>query len=58
MDEIMLAAAILAAKVVGEQVLGFVVGRLFAAKAEASGTVLRLTVGGAGLLLQLERTTP
>ena len=56
MEEVLVAAALVVAKMVGEQVIGGLVGRWMGSK---GGTVLRLTVGGAaGLLLELERTTP
>jgi hypothetical protein len=56
LDEIMFAAAVIAAKVVGEQLLSMLVTR---ALGQTGGTVLRLTLGGAaGVLLELERTAP
>ena len=56
MEEVLVAAALIAAKVVGEQVLSLIVGRVLG---QTGGTVLRLTLGGAaGVLLELERTAP
>lgn len=56
MEEVLVAVGILAAKIVGEQVLNVIVARVLG---QQGGTVLRLTLGGAaGVLLELERTTP
>lgn len=56
MEEVLVAVALVAAKIVGEQVLSLIVARVLG---QQGGTVLRLTLGGAaGVLLELERTAP
>lgn len=56
MEEVLVAVALVTAKIVGEQVLSLIVARVLG---QQGGTVLRLTLGGAaGVLLELERTAP